>query len=190
MSVAKHVIISGVFLLVCSVTSLSFALPMDSLVADFDITDTFTNPDDLANASQKTELRWLRELLGNPLDAELPTVAKKEGVDFVRITQDILGEDRQYLELDPGFVWTYAAVRFGGKKSILEYFALQDTSDDDVLVFDFTGIYPSKNGISHVTFFRAPDHPTPVPEPATLLLFGAGIIGLFGILRSRRRKNS
>lgn len=42
--------------------------------------------------------------------------------------------------------------------------------------------------LSHISFWTAGDAPAPVPEPATMLLFGTGLVGLVGVARRRNKK--
>lgn len=56
---------------------------------------------------------------------------------------------------------------------------------------EYAVTFDSKDGspksLSHLTLFARLEPTQPVPEPATLLLFGSGILGLAGIVRRKKR---
>lgn len=106
-------------------------------------------------------------------------------------------------ELDDGYDWVYAVIKYGtlsiafedtNNNNILDELDENDFLDfigldgfelvDDPFIGDGGSMWQSKNGISNITLFGT----TPVPEPATMLLFGSGLIGLAAVGRKRFRK--
>ena len=53
-------------------------------------------------------------------------------------------------------------------------------------LLDFPEDLELTNGVSHISYFVDP-YPDPIPEPATMLIFGVGLAGLAGT-RLRRKK--
>jgi len=62
------------------------------------------------------------------------------------------------------------------------YWYLFDLGNDDINTLTATNFWTG-DAISHISFH---DGNTPVPEPATMILFGLGLLGLAGV--SRRKK--
>lgn len=100
---------------------------------------------------------------------------------------------------NPQISWEYALVKVDGPND--GWYLFQDdysNGGDDFLTTpmpgDSFGLDPKmfnyilKNGhynsyaISHVTFFGS----SPVPEPATIMLFGFGLLGLAGVARKQK----
>ena len=95
--------------------------------------------------------------------------------------------------------WSEAPSFFGVSDKQLIYFKLTDGSNDVVdgtLTFTgYDGVYHSIDGYSsvlinwdgdykiHFVTAEANDHVGPVPIPATVWMFGAGLMGLVGIRR-------
>lgn len=133
------------------------------LFSSFALADTIIGSSgQLGNSNPTTEEAWLEGLLG--LTYNDPSV---NFLDDIQANEGGIGDDdKQLTNYDPGFAWDYAIVKYNG-----QWIAYEDTGNDNLLT---TGIFPK--GISHVDFFG----PQPVPEPATMLLLGSGLIGLWG----------
>ena len=88
-------------------------------------------------------------------------------------------------EYDPGFGWTYAVVHIGegaGGDTLFAYWDEPDRSvippgEDNILNVLRTFV----RGVSFIRFYGPHD----VPEPATMLLLGTGLIGLAVFGRKR-----
>lgn len=157
----------------------------DMLVVDIDPPDTnptywtgsdvnqiFTsaNQGQLINANEVTEEAWLEALLGknynDPTVNYVSRILKGEG--------GIGLDDKQLTDYNPGVAWDYVVVKYDNN-----WIAYEDTGNDDLLTTDLF-----RFGVSHVTFFGA----QPIPEPATMLLLGSGLIGLAGFARRRFKR--
>lgn len=179
------------FLFLMAILSFSliiFTVPVyaDSIIVDIDTSDILTNINStywsgsdvnfigtnkktnpgnsqLQNADPETEEAWLEALLG--------FVYNDPDISYLGETPFTDPTPKQYTGSYTG--WDYAVVKYDGY-----WVAYEDTLNDDVLITDnFTW------GVSHIRWFGSPT--TPVPEPATMLLFGTGLVGLAGLGRKK-----
>lgn len=174
----------GCFLYMMLLVCLSTPVSANSLVPDdFGATgpywDVFaTNPDHLTNSGADAQRTWL----------EVGLLQGADSGDLVA-TFDWTDGPKALDEFDPGVVdWDYAIVKTGlgqtlGGESWYAY--LNDYGNDLLNVPPQPdGWLEFPNGVSHVSFYGG----NPVPEPTTMLLLGAGLVGLAGFGRKKFKK--
>jgi len=121
---------------------------------------------DFGNSNEKTEYEWLQIVLSD-YGVSLPAYGEG-GSGLTKFEEPIPyppAEEGKLIVFDPGFSWQFAVVKYN--RTLVAYY---DSNDDDLL-----SITVPKE-ISHVSF---------VPEPATMLLLGFGLIGLAAFGRKR-----
>ncbi|SPD76122.1 exported hypothetical protein [uncultured Desulfobacterium sp.] len=150
----------------------------DMLVIDIDPPDSDTNPQWVTPSSVSEEESWLEGLLGGVNVFYLGKDSSPGDYNDGFWDKDVEGDD-----LMPAVDWVYAILKYGvGKPDVTnpDHWAIIDNDDDNLV--DFAGLGLGVDSLSHITYFG----PSPVPEPATMMLLGTGLVGLgwFG----RRRK--
>jgi len=138
------------------------------------------------NKSDLDEQAWLEAIIGDTLE-HITTI---DFVDGPKLLEDY----------DPGIGgWTYAIVKIGegdldGQDWLFAYLDMPDGTAlpglDNILTVNYAGpgnTYDDNGfmrGVSHIQFFG----PQSVPEPATMLLLGSGLLGLALFGRQRFKK--
>jgi hypothetical protein len=158
----------------------------DSLVVDIDTSDPlsdvnsaywsgsdYNHGNNLNNSGEATETAWLNALLGLPVPS----------ITFTDKDEPFAEGTNSLTDYDPGFDWDYAIVKYAGW-----WDAYEDTGDDELL----TAATATQQTISHVSFFGGEPNGNgngpPVPEPATMILLGSGLIGLAGFGRKFKKR--
>ncbi len=149
-----------VFLAICmTVMMATMVAPVfaDSLVFDSNSSDSYINPQRLSSG-EGTEKAWLEELLG---------------FQVLYLGKDEVTPIGDYVPKG----WTYAVLKFGvGGPPRPDHWAVVDDGNG---ILNFNNLGLPTQGLSHITWFGS----TAVPEPATMLLLGLGLVGLAGIRR-------
>jgi len=177
----EHLLLAKVMLIALT---LFMATPVwaDMLVIDLDPPDTDTNPQRLPNSNPVTEEAWLEGLLGGQ-DVLYLGKDEKDWNDGIWSEWD----DNSNIWVDsPSVTWTYAVLKYGvGKPSIdnPDHWAIVDDNDGIIAFSDISGL-PALDRLSHTTYFEA----DPIPEPATVLLLGTGLLGITGFRKRLRKK--
>ncbi|MGD9160681.1 MAG: PEP-CTERM sorting domain-containing protein [Desulfobacteraceae bacterium] len=143
------------------------------------------NPQDKSSTSNwfstgndvEDELYWLNALLEHDITGDSNFRYDYGNVDGPNLSSN--------LTIDSNYNWEYGVFKFG-----TWFIAIENDSDAEI---NFAGINfnnmdgfiggESINGLSHYTLFNT----TPVPEPATMFLLGAGLVGITGIRRKLKK---
>jgi|GEM_PF-1440256 len=144
--------------------------------------DTLLYETKLADSSKSTELEWVNGLLGG-------------GFTFLYKDENLSGE---WTNEGEGRIYSHALVNSPAYFLIKTgqvtddkntHFLFQNIGELNLAVINLSAMgfntISNITGVSHISEFGGS---TPVPEPATMLLFGAGMAGLVGVARQRKNK--
>ena len=120
----------------------------------------------LGSSDWRTEERWLEEgILGLRYDS--PSISYITKVEFSDSMQS-----PGLTNFDPETPWSYVIIKYANT-----WEAYRNDGES------YLTVGPFAHDISHVTFFR---NGVQVPEPATMIMLGLGLLGL-GIATRRKR---
>ena len=195
----------GCFLCVMLLFCLTTPVGADTLVMDIDdlitpsndvsylwYNENDTNGDILKNSGDATEEKWLNALLGN-------YVSSSPGWVDLNSDKSVLPGDGDYIA---GYEGSYAVLKYGkgtgGAYDLygFEHVAIMDDGDGILELYGVGNPYIgdsnhpwSQLGATVDLGEKALSHVyAAVPEPTTMLLLGAGLVGLAGFGRKRFKK--
>jgi PEP-CTERM motif len=175
-------LIIGCFM-IFALSGIAGALTIEGGSIEVGSLDQFIKKANLGNSGESTELDWANLFL-NP-DTSF-SYKIEQGFDWTET--DTTGIWANSLADSPD----YFLIKTGGNNNTHYLFENSDFMSYaviDLSVFDAPGNSGGLtiSGISHITAFgSSPIDGNQVPEPATMLLFGVGLLGLAGV--SRRKK--
>jgi len=156
--------------MVMSVSSWATIGEIDEIVAYADI-----------KSGDKFEKQWVKDVLG--MDVSINYKEDTSGNDWDNLDGSIYGSDLKNAV-------SYFIVKFGnGKVDVFSHYLYKNVGDLKRAIIDLDLISGEKQftigRVSHFTGFDGDTPKTDVPEPATLVLMG---LGLLGMSAARRKK--
>lgn len=164
------------FLLIFSTSAL--ALTIDNGATDVGSLDQFITSAYFSPPNPSNELAFINNNV--PENYDLTTFIKWDGIttgSFIKVDGN-----NNYLAFDFGYAPEYFLFKTGGPKDVIDHFLYRNLANTQYAVFADNFQYD----ISHISAVGSGSPTVPVPEPGTLLLFGAGIAGLFLYRRQSR----
>ena len=170
-------------LTVFALSGIAGALTIENGNIDVGSLDYFIGKTNLGNSGEASELDWVNSILNTDTSFSY----KIEQGSFDWKNTDISGLWANSLNDSPD----YFLIKTGGNINthyLFENLYSKSYAVIDLSIFDAPGNSGSLtiSGISHITAFGgSPTDGNQVPEPATMLLFGLGLLGLAGVSRKR-----
>ena len=170
--------------LICTVllatggSALAYTLSDGTDVGDL---DTYVDKTNLDDNGEATELAWVNSVL---LVSGVTFEGKLENMSGWQTTQTA-NIYALYLGLQP-LDYDYFLVKLGNNSTGYTDYFFENNDERSWAVLDLTtalAIGNDSGKISHISLFNVDS--TPVPEPSTLLMLGAGLLGL-GLYGRRR----
>jgi len=178
----KKTIVAGLAMgvLVVGMTGVASAVSMtfEEVGSNLDFLTASTN---LGDSGEATELAWVNSVLGGGYTFD----AKDDGLggEWFDIT-DYAGYWAHALTTEPAYFLVKTGSIDGNPNT---HFLYENLTSLEWAVIDLAGLgitdLSNIDKISHISEFGG----TPVPEPATMLLFGTGLAGLAGSLLRRKK---
>ncbi len=146
--------------------------------------DSYSAKTNLSNNGENAERSWVAGVLG---DSSVTFVDKLE--DISDASWKVAFENTNVYALSLGsfpLYYDYFLVKLGNNNTGFTDYLFQNNAELSWAVLDLTtglAIGNDIDNISHISLFNVDS--TPVPEPSTLLMLGAGLLGL-GMYGRRR----
>lgn len=187
----KNVLMAGMISLVMMSAAPAMALLLTADGIDVGAVDSLLFSDQLGNSSEQEELDWVNDILGLSGDDRYLSFIKEENNEddpWVWHPTNVSGVFAYELQSTPiHFLIKTGTIKVDGKKTDTHFlysneagmgWAVIDLSE--LGLTDLTNI----TKLSHIDEFGS----APVPEPATMFLFGTGLLGLAGFRLRKKQK--